>query len=211
MFTWGHVSTAQLQKPHVLHGGAFSVPALFITAQKKTGYSWSKLLWIFNVTLPPLEQNLFPCNANPKLFLLSLVLRGWWACLEGVQRSWLTVNLPLEWEGKEARLWKQGGGERDSPHNWLVRGLVMVGASDHVLLCCVLGRWQDVPRGWPLPERLDSTSRTTQFTTDACAPRNRRGSNLKEPWSPGQCGLWDEGSWNPWHKPGWRSMQSIYI
>lgn len=149
MFRCGQASTAQLQKPHVLHGGALSVPSLFITARKKTGYSWSKLLWIFNITLSPLEQSLFPCSANPKLFLPPLVLRGWWACLGGLQRSRLTVNPPLEWEGKEARLWKQGGGERDSSHNRLVRGLVMVGASHHVLLGCVLGRRQDVPRGDP--------------------------------------------------------------
>lgn len=181
---------------------------LFSYLPRKRGYSWSKLLWIFNISLSPLEQNLFPCSANPELFLPPLVLRGWWVCLEGLQPSRLTVNPPLEWEGEEVRLWMQGGdkippqltgqrscdGESFSPHPpWLCAGDGRMSLGVTLAREIKLHR-QDHPihHGYLCPKKLQRLQ-----------PNGAMGS--------GTCGLWAAGTWNPGHKPRWYSTQSIYI
>lgn len=107
-------------------------PSSFYNCPEKTEFSWSKLLWMFNITLSPLEQNLFPFSANPKLFLPPLGSEELVSLSEWVYTDTVYSEFSLGEGGKRgmsleaARWWG-----RDSPYNWLVRGLAMAGASHH--------------------------------------------------------------------------------
>lgn len=197
---WKFCNSPKAEAPCFSWWGHFC-PSSFYNYPEKSEYSWSKLLWIFNINLSPLEQNLFPGSANPRLFLPPLGFSGvgepvW----KGSQLPLLTVNSPLQWEIKEACHWRQLGGEGEILPTTDGSEVLWWGGLSPFLPWLCAGTWQDIPRG-DLNQRYQALHAGPANSPVIPVPqewyRNSRGSNLKEPWGLGSCGLWAADTVNP--------------
>lgn len=113
-------------------------PSSFWNCPEKINYSWLKRLSIFNITLSPLEQNLFPYSAHPQTLFLPPI-GSFRSCLKRFTAGTLYSKFcPRVGRERGMALEATGLWSRDTPPRW-VRGLVSGGSSP--LLDCVLQTW----------------------------------------------------------------------
>lgn len=117
VWMWRRLRNPTTEAPCSPWWGSFS-PSSFYNCPENTEYSWSRWLWIFNVTLSPLEQNLFPCSAKPQaLFLPPLVLRGVMRCLKGFTAATVHSKFyPWVRSGGKRHVWRQLCDDWAIPH-----------------------------------------------------------------------------------------------